>query len=54
MIEDLASPLVNEHCCIKQCWGVYEQNSIVNSVRIDDWTAKWAIITGNESYYLEK
>ena len=35
-------------CCIKHCWGVYEQNSIVNSVRVDDWTAELAIIGSNE------
>ena len=29
---------------------VYEQNSIVNSLRVDDWTAKWVIIFGNEHY----
>ena len=37
--------LRNEHCCIKHCWRVYEQNSIVNSV--DDWTAEWAMIASN-------
>ena len=30
--------------CINHCWGVYEQNSIVNSVGVDDWIAEWAII----------
>ena len=25
--------LVNEHSCVRNCWGVYEQNSIVNSCR---------------------
>ena len=42
----------NVPCCIKHCCGVYEQNSIVNSVdvHVDDWTAKWAIIAGNEIF----
>ena len=35
-------------CCIKHCWGVYEQNSIVNNVSVDDWTAELAIIASNE------
>ena len=35
-------------CCIKHCWGVYEQNIIVNSVSVDDWTAELAIIASNE------
>ena len=29
------------------CLGVYKQNSIVNSVRVDDWTAEWAVIASN-------
>ena len=33
-------------CCIKPCWGVNEQNSIVHSVCVNDWAADWtAIIT---------
>ena len=35
-------------CCIKHCWGVYEQKSTVNSVRVDDWTGELAIIASNE------
>ena len=27
----MASKLVNTFNCIKHCWGVYEQNHIVNS-----------------------
>ena len=27
--------------------SVYEKNSIVNSVRVDDWTAEWAVIPSN-------
>ena len=27
--------------------GVYEQNSTVNNVRVDNWTAEWVIIVGN-------
>ena len=30
--------------------GVNEQNSIVNSVRAADWTAKWVIFAGNEIF----
>ena len=40
----MASQLVNELDCIKHCWSVYEQNSIVNSVSVDDWTVECAII----------
>ena len=32
------------HVCIKHCLGVYEQNSIVNSVGVDDWIAEWELI----------
>ena len=39
--------LPNELICIKHCWGVYQQNSIVNSVRVDDWAAERAIIASN-------
>ena len=35
--------------CIKHCWGVYEQNSIVNSVHVDDWTVELAIIASNDT-----
>ena len=37
------SQFENEPCCIKDCWGVYEQNTIV-----DNWTAKWAVTVGYE------
>ena len=43
----MASQLENE-LCIKHCWGVYEQTSIVKHVRIDDWTAKWMIIASKD------
>ena len=33
---------------VSRIWGVYEQNSIMNSVRVDDWTAEWEIIARNE------
>ena len=39
--------LANEICCIKHCWGVYEHDSIVNSVFADDWLAELAIIANN-------
>ena len=38
---------MNEFCCFKHCWGVCEQNAIVNSVHVDEWTAEWGIITSN-------
>ena len=41
----MAFQLVNELCCIKNYSGVYEQNSIVNSGRVDVWTTELAIIT---------
>ena len=43
----MAFELVNGVCCINHCWGDYKQNSIENSVRVDDWTAKLAFITSN-------
>ena len=36
--------------CIKHCWGVYEQNNIVNSVHVNGWTTEWAIIASNETW----
>ena len=44
----MTSQLENEPWYNKPCWGVYEQNSIVNSVHVDDWTAEWEIIPNNE------
>ena len=32
----MVSQLVNGLCCIKRSWGVYEQNSIVISARLDN------------------
>ena len=32
---------------MKHCWGVYEQNAIVNSVCVDDWTVEWTNIVSN-------
>ena len=43
----MASQLANEYACIKHCRGVYEKNRIVNSVRVDDWTAELAITASN-------
>ena len=43
----MASQLVKEPYCIKNHWCLYEQNSIVNSVGVDDWTAEWVIIASN-------
>ena len=36
--------------CVKHCWGVYEQNSIVNNVCVDDWTAESVIIASNAKW----
>ena len=33
---------MNELCCVDEV--VDEQNSIVSSVCVDDWTAEWVII----------
>ena len=44
----MASKLKNEFCCIKNCWDVYEENNIVNSVRVDNWTAEWPTIASND------
>ena len=41
---NMTSQLMNERCCIKHCWGVYEQNTIVISVHVNNWTAEWPII----------
>ena len=46
----MASQLENELFSVKHCWGVYEQISIVNSVRVDDWTAEWAFIASNATF----
>ena len=40
----MAFQLDNGPCCTKHFWDVYEQNKIMNSVRVDDWTAELAII----------
>ena len=50
----MASQLANEHCCVKYCWGVYEENRIVNSVCVDDWTAERAIMPSNATSTIEK
>ena len=36
----MALQLQNELCCVKDCWSVYEQNGIVNIVRVDYWAAE--------------
>ena len=43
----MAFQLANELACIKYFWGVYEQNSIMNSVRVGGWKVKWVIISSN-------
>ena len=39
--------LANKPCYITHCRHVYEQNSIVNNVHVDDWTDETAIIASN-------
>ena len=46
---NMASQLINERSCIRHCWVFYEQNSIMNCVRVDDWTAERVIIVSNGS-----
>ena len=46
--------LENGLCCIKHCWSVYEQNSIVNSVRIDNRTTYKVITSSNVSKRFQK
>ena len=43
------SQLKGELSYIGHWSSVYEQNNIVNSVRVDDRTADWAIMVTNES-----
>ena len=43
----MASQLENELSCIKHCLGVCEQNSIVNSIRVDSWTTEGEIVDSN-------
>ena len=33
------------------CWGVYKQNSIVNSDRVEDSTAELAIIASSDEFF---
>ena len=44
LLPNMASQLVNQRGSNKHCPGVYEKNSIVNGVHVDDWTTEWAII----------
>ena len=41
-------PISEWALCSKYCWGACEQNSIVDSVPVDDWTAEWAIIVSTD------
>ena len=50
-ITSIASQIVNELYYIKHCWGVYEQNNIVISVRAGDWTVRCTIIVRNVVIY---
>ena len=45
----MAYALENEHCCVKLCWGVFEQSSIVNSCQCSGWSAERAIIVSNKN-----
>ena len=40
-----------EHCCSWHCCHIYGQNSIINSVRGDDWTTELAITAGNVFFH---
>ena len=45
---NIDSQLEIEFYCMKHCWGIYEQNSIVNNdARVYDWTHEWAMIASN-------
>ena len=48
---NIAYQLQNELLCINHCSGVYEQSSMVNSFRVDDWTTERAIIASNAFVY---
>ena len=39
---NIASQLGNEHCFVKHCWDICEQNNTVNSIRVNDWTVECA------------
>ena len=44
LLSNMAYQLENEHCWVKHCWGVYEQNSIVNSCRcrlLNSWNVDY-------------
>ena len=43
----MTSQLKNGPCFIMHCRDIYEENSIVNSVRVDDWATVLLIIAGN-------
>ena len=43
----MASWLENGYCCNKNYWSVFEQNGMVNNVRVDDSTAKLVVIASN-------
>ena len=47
----MATQLENELDYTKHCWCVYEQNSIMNTVHVDDRTTELAIIAGNEMVF---
>ena len=48
LLPNMGLQIENERSSMRHFWGVYEQNSIVNSVCVDDWTAKRVISFGNE------
>ena len=41
--------LENGLACVNRRWCVYEQNCIVDSVHVDDWTAELTIIASKDS-----
>ena len=48
--EYMTFQLENEFYCIKHCWGISDQKTILDKhVCIDDWTGKWANIASSDS-----
>ena len=48
--QNITFQLENWLVYIKHCLGVYDQNSLVNIVRVDDWIAELVIIARNDLY----
>ena len=48
--QNMPFQLENGLVYIKHCLGVYDQNSLVNIVHVDDWIAELVIIVRNDLY----